>query len=811
MSTTWQDLRYGFRMLRRSPGFAIAAIATLALGIGVNAAVFSLVSVLSLKPLPYDDPSRVAFVLGWDVESQDLRFSLRLADFRDLEREATSFSAMGAYRYVSATLAGGDRPERVQAYHVTPALFDLLGVQPAIGRVFDEAEARADRPSVALISHGLWQRRFGGDRSIVGRAITINGQPHEIVGVMPARFEFPVFNFKGDVWSAWQPRDGERGQSAATEGVTVVARLGPGVSYAQAQSEADVLMRTYADRYPETNRSLGVRVVEMGRLDDEQAGPAASILLVTVSLVLLLSCANVANLLLSRGATRHRELAVRAAVGASRLRIGRQLLAEGLLLALAGGAAGALLADAVLSALRASLPEMLLTTVPNIQELGVDRLTLAYTLVLSLGSSLVFGLVPAWRAARGQVQTGLQESAALGGSRGTRRLRSGLVVAEVALASLLMAAAGLLVRSYRELQQVSPGFDPTSVLTLAISLPDDAYATSDARRQFFETVLERIEPLPGVQSAGLVNVLPFSTYDRGTRMVIDGAPVPEPGREPAVSYRVASPRFHEALGIPLVEGRWFSPGDRADGMRVALVNRTLARRHFGASSPIGARVRLGPSATAPWLTIVGVIGDVRHSTLTDDPDPEIHLPLAQAAPSMMMLAARSAVPADDLVAAVRNVIAGIDPTQAIYHVKTLEDLVGDATLPQRTSATLMLAFGALALVLAAIGVYGVVAYGVSQQTREFGVRIALGATPRDLAALVLRGGLALIAAGMVLGLGGAMAVSQLLGSVLFGVSPLDPATYVTVAALLAVTGFIACAVPARRACGTTPVEALRAD
>lgn len=583
------------------------------------------------------------------------------------------------------------------------------------------------------------------------------------------------------------------------------------MTYGQAQAELDALMAAFATQFPETNRGLGVRLIEMGRLDDEEAGPAFLIAFVTVALVLVLACANVANLLLGRGASRQRELAVRAAIGANRWHLVRQLLVEGALLALAGGAVGVLLAMLGLEALRAALPEVLFTTLPHADAIGVDRTTLAYTLAISMLTSLLFGLFPALRAARADVFDGLRESAPAGGSRGTRRLRSGLVVAEVALSTLLLVGAALLVRSYGALHHVSPGFEPAGVLTMAMSLAEDRYPEPRARLQFYDAVIERVERLQGVRAAGFVNVLPFSTYDRGTRLTVDDAPVPEPGSEPSVSYRVTSPRYHETLGIPLLEGRAFSQRDGANAAPVSIVNHALVRRHLGGRSPIGRRVRLGRDADTPWLTIVGVVGDVRHSTLTADPDPEIHVPLAQAPASMMMLALRSDSRPEGIAGAVRAAIQAVDPDQPVYHVRTLDTMVADSMLPQSASAALMAVLGVLALVLATVGVYGVVAFDLSQRTRELAVRAALGATPGDLQRLVLRGGAALVGAGLVLGMGGALAVSRLLAGALYGVTGTDPVAYSAAAGLLAATGLVASSVPAWRAASLSPLRALRAE
>jgi putative ABC transport system permease protein len=812
MRSIVQDVRYGLRLMRRTPGFTAAAVATLALGIGANSAIFSVVNTMSLKPLPYHDPSRVAFVLGWDVESQSRRFSLSIADFLDLQRQARSFEHVAAYSYLSANLTGGDIPERVQAYRVTPNTFAMLGVAPALGRALTEGDAGPGRDTVAVLSNGLWRRRFGADPSVIGRRTMLNGRSHEIVAVMPPRFEYPVFNFKGDLWTPWTIEPVSPANRASSGSTVVVARIRPGISYSEAQSELDTIMRRLAADYPDTNRTIGARLTEMARLDDEQAGPAVLIVVVTVAVVLLLACANVANLLLARGVSRNRELAVRAAVGASRWHIVRQLLIEGLLLAIAGGAAGAVLAGIALSVMRASLPDLLLMTQPNIDELGLDRTTLLFTLLVSCSASLVFGAVPAWRAAKPKLQEGLKESAAASGSLATRRLRTSLVVGEVALSTMLLVVAGLLVRSYVLLQHVSPGFDPRNVLTLTLTLPEDKYPNAERRRLFYGDALDRIGQVHGIRHASFVNVLPFSTYDRRTRFVIDGSPVPEAGQEPAASYRIVSPAYFETMRIPVLAGRGFDARDGAQSATVAVVNRALARRFFGEADPIGRRIRFGLRGTdAPLVSIVGVIGDVRHSQLTEGPVPEVYVPLAQAPPGMAMLAARTAVPPDELIGAVRSAIQSVDPSQPVYHVKSMSRLLGDSLLPRTSSATLMTVFSGLALLLAAIGIYGVVSYGVTQQMREFGVRIALGATPWDLLRLVAARGLMMVGAGVAFGALGALALSGLLEGALYGIRPTDSATYAVVIAILSLVGLAACVVPAWRAARTEPLAALRVE
>ena len=813
MLSLLQDARYGGRMMRRNPGFTLAAVVTLALGIGANTAIFSLLNVLTIKPLPYHDPARVVFLLGTDADSGAIRFALQVADYFDIKHEAQSFEAVAAYTYLSANITGGDIPERVQAYRVTPDTFELLGAAPALGRVFSSTDGIAGRNQVAIISNGLWKRRFGADPGVIGRTVLLNGTPHDIVGIMPERFEYPVFNFKGDLWVPWVLDAAAAATDRAGSGsTTVVARLRTGITERQADAEIKTIMRRLASSYPRTNATLSARVIEMGRLDDEQAGPGLLIVMATVAVVLLLACANVANLLLARGLSRSRELAVRAAVGASRWRIARQLIVESLLLALAGAAGGLLLARTGIDAIRRALPEMILTTVPNVQELGIDATTLLFTLVVSIAASLVFGLVPAWRAARPQLQDGLKEGAATGGGRSTRRLRTTLVVVEVALATLLAVTAGLLGRSYGELRKLSPGFNPDGVLTMAMTLPSDRYPDGPRRLQFFDRAAATIGGLPGVRSAAFVNVLPFSTYDRNTTFTLDGTAPPVPNREPRASFRVASSGYFATMGIPLIAGRGFDERDRDGAAPVGIVNHTFVKRYLMEGEAVGRRIRLGDrDSNSQWTTIVGVVGDVNHWQLTQAPDPEVYLPLAQAPMAMMMLAVRGDGRPEDLIAPVRGRILEIDSLQPVYHVKPMSRLLGDALLPQTTSAALMAIFSGLALVLALVGVYGVVSYGVRQQMGEFGLRLALGATRSSLLALVLRRGVLMVAAGIVIGVGGALAASGVLRTLLYGVAPMDPLTYAAAAGALLAMGIGACVLPAWRAASANALAALRAE
>ena len=527
--------------------------------------------------------------------------------------------------------------------------------------------------------------------------------------------------------------------------------------------------------------------------------------------MLLLACANVANLLLARGVARQRELAVRAALGAGRARVIRQLLVESLLLALGGAMLGAAIAVGALRILHSAMPEMIVTTLPNLDALGLDAATLGFTIALCFATTLLFGVVPAWRAARTMVTDSLRSSSGLGGAIGTRRLRTALVVLEVALSTVLLVTAALLVQSYQRQQRLDPGFNPQSVLTMTIALPDYRYAEPDAQRRFFAEAAERVARVPGVRSAGFVNVLPFSTYNRGVNFVVEGRPAPEPGREPHADLRIVTPDYLRAMQIRVVRGRALDASDRQDTRMVALVNEKLARQLFPGDDPTLHHVRIGSGTSATSFAIVGVVADVQHEQLTGKPSAEIYFSQAQWPVDMMMLAARVQGDADQLTREIRAQIAAIDPGQPVFHVKTLQRLVDDSLILPTTSAAMMSLFSVLAVILAAVGIYGVVAYAVGQQTREIGVRVALGARPGDVARLVLRSGLAPVVIGILLGIAGALGASRLIGNVLYGVTPADPPTYFASGIVLVAVGVLACAAPAWRASRVEPMQALRID
>jgi putative ABC transport system permease protein len=809
MRRLWRDFAHGFRQLAATPVFTVTAILTLAVGIGANTAIFSLVNLLLFKPLSYAEPDRVVFTLGWDRQEQRQTFSLPIADIVDAA-EVPSLQDSAAYQYWSAAITGAGMPVRAQAYRVTANTFDVLGVPAAIGRTLRPSDGRAGAVRVVVLSHGLWERQFGADANLVGERILLDGEPHLVVGVMPAGFEFPVFNFKGEAWTPLVYAPGTLRDGTPRGSAVGIARLTAGADVAAAQAELDLLAHRLAAEFPETNHSVGYRVVAMRELGAREMRPALYALFGAVAFVLLLACANLANLLLARGIGRQRELAIRAALGASRRQLVVQLVAEGLVLAVAGGVAGLLVAWLSLDLLRSALPDGVVATLPNILELGIDARTLLFTTVVSLATGIAFSLVPAFGAARPDLQDVLKQGGRATSGPAHRRFRGGLVAIQVALSLILLVGAGLMVRSFTHLVRLDPGFTPGGVLTLTVSVPEGRYPTPAAQAQFFERAEAELAALPGVVTVGAVNVLPFSTYNRGTSFDIEGRPLPDPDDRRRTAFRVATPGYFTAMGIRVLRGRGISRTDRADSEPVAIVNGELVRRYFGGADPIGLRLRVG-GETSEWRRIVGVVASVRHDSLTEGADPEVYLPAVQAPDTMMMFALRSTASPESLAQSARAAMQRVDAEQPVFHVTTLERLVLGALAPQVIAAVLITLFGGIALFLAGVGIYGVMAYLARHDTHELGVRAALGAAPRDLMRLVIRRGAALVLPGIVIGIVGAAAGTRLLAGLLAGVTLGDPVTYATGLAILLGVAGIACYLPARRAMRTNPVEVLRAD
>lgn len=802
MRSLFHDLRHSVRRLLKSPGFTLVSAATLALGIGAVTAIFSILHTLLLQPLPYEDPDRVAFVLGWDVEQDILRFQVDAADYVLWRDEVESLAATAAYRNWSVNLSGEGPAERLEGYRVEPGTFELLGVRPVVGRTVRPEEARRGEPLV-VISHSLWQRRFSADPLVVGRKVLLNREPWTVVGVMPEGFEFPQFNFAGDLWGPLHLDAAELADRRSSFSVTTVARLAPGVPLERAQTEIDTIYRRLVADHPDDDRSRGARIRPMQDLLAQQVRPALTALLAAVGLLLLIACANVAHLLLARSMERRREMAVRLALGAGRGRVVRQLFTESLVLAGMGGLAGLLLASWILDALRGTLPDFLLRAMPALQTLGLHGPVLATCFGVTVLTGVMFGLVPALRLSRSGSAVALREE----GATTSRRQRAGavLVTAEVALSVLLLVGAGLLLRSFWNLSEVNPGFRPEGVVVMETSLPSEHYPDAVARRAFFDELQRRAATLPGVTAAGWVNHLPLSTANDSVNFQVEGH-APEPGDSLRADLRIASPGYFEALGLDRVSGRGITEADGPEAPPTAVVNRVFAQRYLEGDA-LGKTFQLGAGATP--FRVVGVVEDVKHWDLVRPPRPEIYVPLAQSTGPQMSLAVRTEGEPEDLFAAIRAEVAAVDPDQPVFRLSTMEALISRSLYLPTLSAVLMGAFAGVALLLAAVGLAAVVAHSVGRRRQEIGIRMALGARPSQVVRLVTGQGMVAVAAGAALGLGAALAVSRLLASQLFGVEPWDPWTFGGVTAVLVMVALVASWLPARRAARVDPRIALQ--
>jgi predicted permease len=806
-SDVLQDAAYALRTLRRQPAFAAVILLTLALGIGANTAIFSIADAALLRPLPYDDPEGLVHLWQTYGAGQVARSEASYPDFVDWRAQTRAFAGLEGYDPTNVTVVGGEGATMMDGGRVTSGFFDLLGVRPMLGRAFVADEDRPGGARVVVLSYEYWLRHLGGDPQAVGRAISVNGQPHTVVGVLPRGFHFSPIG-PADLWL---PLDASAEQRAErfNHWVNVVARLGDGVSIEAAQADLASVMSRLVREYPETNAGRGVLVFP---LRDEMVGDVRPVLLAllgAVGLVLLIACANVASLLLSRAMARGREMAVRSALGAGRSRLVRQLVTESLVLAVAGGALGVWVARLGVRVVLAAFPSNVLDDMTYLRDVSVDGRMLAFTALVALVTGIAFGLAPALHAARPNTSDLLRH-----GNRATTmgrpRLRDVLVTTEIALTVVLLVGTGLLARSIVELLRIDPGFDAEQVLVLRVALSGPAYDSALAQQRFFEQLMERARSQPGVREVGAASHVPLSGGGANTFRV-EGQPEPDPARRPEATLRGVAGDYFTAMRIPLIEGRVLSARDDERSPYAIVIDETLARRHFPVRSPVGERLRFYAFPDSSW-EVVGVVGDVR-SVHLDVHTPTIYTSHLQAAENRMSVAVRTIGDPAALAGAVRREVRALDPSLPVYGVSTMEQQITNAPAisARRYPLVLIGAFAAAALVLAVVGIYGVIAFGVTQRTRELGIRIALGARSADIIRLVLQHGALLALTGISLGTVVALALSRSLSSVLYRVPTTDPITYLAVAMLLAAVTVAATLIPARRATRVDPADVLRAD
>ncbi|HKI01875.1 MAG TPA: ABC transporter permease [Thermoanaerobaculia bacterium] len=823
METLLQDLRFAGRTLLKRPAFTLIAVLTLALGIGANTAIFSVVDSVLLAPLPFRETDRLMVIWESNPElAAKVGFPDKLpvspATFFDW-KTAKAFEKMAMAGAERLSLTGEGEPELLGAVRVSGEFFQVLGTPPLLGRtLLPEDDDDKGKPTTVVLSHALWQRRFGGDRQVVGKTVRLDGNPLTVVGVMPAPFTFPRgaevprgygFAAQPDVWvpMALPP---ERRQNRGNRGQLAIGLLAPGVTRAVAQAEMSTIGDRVEKEFPDSDKGWRPRVDPLPEQLVGDVRPALLILLAAVGLVLLIACVNVANLLLAQAAARQKEIAVRTALGAGRGRMVRQLLTESALLSLLGAALGLLFAYWGLRAFALWIPE----DIPISRTIALDLRILGFTLVVALITGALAGLMPAFQMTRPDLAESLRDGtrAGSGTSRGGRT-RNALVVLETAVAVLLVVGAGLLIRSFARLSAVDPGFRPEGVLSLQVLLPESKYPEDAQQSAFTEAVLEKLQALPGVSAAGMVSNLPMSGEENIEGFVIEGRPKPKPEEQPFADYRRVSTRYFETMGVRRVRGRIFSAGDAAKAPHVAVIDETMARAFWPGTDPIGKRFRFGTweNTDEPWITIVGIVGNVRHSGLHVDPRPQLYIPQAQIGSGSQYFVLRTQGDPKRLTKDARAAVFAVDPDQPVAQVRTMEQRVGESVAGRRFNTVLLGVFAVLALVLAAVGIYGITSYSVAQRTREMGLRMALGAKPGTVLRMVLREAGALALTGLAAGLLLAFAATRVMASLLFGVPATDPATFAGVAAGLALVSFVAAYLPGRRATRVDPMVALRAD
>jgi putative ABC transport system permease protein len=807
MDTLRQDLRFALRTMTKKPLVTVVAVATLALAIGANTAIFTVVRTVLLRPVPLKDPQRLVTMRESAPQRGDDRAPVSIPAWHAYRDESGVFESLGGSRDWLPNLTGAGEPETISAYRFSGEFFRTLGVAPLIGRTFDEQEARPGHDRVVVLSHKLWQRRFGADPGVLGRSLTLDGASYTVIGVMPAAFRHPAMT---ELWVPLAP-DAALAENPEPRFVRMVGRLKPGVTLEQARAAIAEVGRRLAQRYPAPQAGYQPLVEPMDARNAADVKPALLVLLGAVVFVLLIACANVSNILLARATDRQREIAIRASLGASRRRLVTQLLTESLLLALLGGALGVGLACWGVDALLGLFPKNVANlSIPRVDEIHVDGLVLAFALLLSTLTGLLFGLVPALQTSRAALAETMREGGR-GGTEGrrSRRFRSSLVVAEFALALVLSAGAALLVRSFIHLRAGDLGFEPRGVTTAYVQLPRYKYDTRDKQLAFTSAVMDRVRALPGAEAAGATTFIPLSGWNTVVEIDLEGRPTPPEGR-PMPEFHSVEAGYFGAMHIPLRQGRLFTADDRPGAPPVVVVNETFARRHFPGQDPLGRRVlftvddEIGQQS---WQ-VVGVVGDVRHFGLSEPAPAELYVPYPQAPLRLVTLVVRGA-PGLDLGEGLRQAVWSVDKDQPLLMVMPLEQLAADSITLRRLSTLLLGGLSGLALFLAALGIYGVMAHSVAQRTHEIGVRMAVGARTTDVVGLVLREGGRLAALGGALGLLAALALTRLMESLLFGVSPTDPASFAAVVAFLFACALLGCWLPARRAARVDPVIALR--
>jgi putative ABC transport system permease protein len=802
METLLNDTRYAIRTMLKSPSFTAVSVIALALGIGANTAIFSVVNAVLLRPLPYKDPDRLVHVHRMQPPIQ--RGPISRPDYFEWETQQEVFQGLAAFFWRTYNLTGVDQAEKLAGARVTGSFFSLFGMSPASGRFFDSSDDQPGAPRIAVIGYGLWQRRFGGSPDLAGKTIALNGEIYTVVGIAPAAFQFPR---GADVWTP--DLLSEEKTKRGSNYLKIIARLKDGVTRSQAQAQMNQIAAALAEKYPANDTNLTVAIAP---LLEEQVGnirPVLLILLGAVAFVLLIACANVANLLLARSTARQKEFAIRTALGAGRLRIARQLLTESILLALIGGFIGVLLSVWGTHLLAAAAP----ASIPRVKEIGLDKYVLGFTLLVSLLTGIIFGLAPALQVSRTDLNETLKEGGRGNAGSSPHRALVGrvLVVSEIALSLVLLVSAALLIESIKRLTQVSPGFDPQGVLAADVSFPRSPSTDKEddqAPARFLSEAEQRIASLPGVQSVGTISDLPVT----GNSSVngdfnVEGRPPYNPGEEPVAEFRLVTPNYFRAIGIPLIKGRELTARDDKNSPPTIMINQALADRIFSDEDPIGKRLL---ALDGKPHEIVGIAGNARQWGLDRPSDPEIYFPFSQTNfTSESTLVVRTTGEPAALIEGVRSAVRDVSSDAPVFRAKTMMNVMANSTAQQRFNMILMTVFAAVALVMAAIGLYGVISYSVTQRTHEIGIRMALGASSGDVVKLVVGQGMLLAAAGVAAGLGAALALTRLLSSLLFGISPTDPITFAVISLILTAVALAACFVPARRATRVDPMIALR--